>query len=81
MQKGEEDEAGADTAGFRNLSEESEADFIGEDGKVIVIEHFCYFENLLTQYHVLLIDGGTYLSQLLSKYDVVVQHSSIITEI
>lgn len=58
LQEGEEGERGGERAGLGQLPEESEADLVGEDGQMVVLEDLAGLDDLLAEDGVLLVDVG-----------------------
>jgi hypothetical protein len=76
LQEGEEGQRGGEGAGVGELPEESEADLIGEDGQMVVLEDLAGLDDLLAEDGVLLVDVGEDAFELLSEDDVLVHHGS-----
>lgn len=74
LDEGQEHEAGAQAVGLDQVVEEPEADLVGKDGQVLVLEDFASLEALLPEGDVLLVHSGGDLLQLLSEGGVLVHH-------
>jgi len=77
LDEGEEQDSGRYAVCLGHLSEQSEAHFIGENGKVLVLEDFAGFDDFFAQDSVLFIDCSCDAFELFSEQCIMVQHLNI----
>ena len=61
LHEGKEEHAGGEAVGFRQMSEQPEANLVGEDGEMLILEDLAGLDDFFLEGDVLLVDIAGYL--------------------
>lgn len=74
LEEGKEGEGGSKTTGLGNMTEESKADFIGEDRDIAIFENLDGFGKLFSEYVVFFVDIIVNFFQFFFQNSVMIYH-------